>query len=192
VEIVNKITMKTIEAQPEPRSITEKRDIAHVFGTATGYRSGSTNYGVFCKFEGNFEAVNLETGEIYKSRNLLLPEIIESLLMEQLVSLGAKAGKMKTQDDPGSPGTPSSEPVDFAFCVGVKPIFEKDGKTIVERGQGYEYTVKPIMESKVSDSLAHIREVSDKARKALPAPGKTAQETAASPQGGHKAAQGRK
>jgi hypothetical protein len=173
VEIVNKITMKTIDAQPKPRSVTERADIAHVFGTATGYRQGSTNYGVFCKFEGNFEAVNLTTGEVFRSRNLLLPQIVEAMLLEQLTSLGAKAGKVRTADTEGTPGTPASEPVDFAFCLGVKPIFEKDGKTLVERGQGYEYTVKPIMESKVSDSLAHIREASEKARnapKALPAP----------------------
>jgi hypothetical protein len=173
VEILNKITMKTIGAQPKPRSVTEKKDLCHIFGTAIGFREGSTTYGVFRKFEGNFEAVDLQSGEVFKSKWLLLPEIVEALLTEQLTNLGAVGGRMKTADDKGTEGTPSETPVDFAFSIGVKPIFEKDGKTIVDKGQGYEYTVRPMMESKQADSLAHLREVSSKARQpALPAPEK--------------------
>lgn len=172
MEILNKITMKSINAQPKPRSITERKDLCHIFGTATGFREGSTTYGVFRKFEGNFEAVDLSSGEVFKSKWLLLPPIAEALLTEQLLSLGATAGRVKTQDDKGAEGTAASSPVDFAFSVGVKPIFEKDGKTIVERGQGYEYTVSPIVESKQADSLQHLRLISQKARgHALPAPG---------------------
>jgi len=172
VEILGKITMKNIGAQPKPRSVTERKELCHIFGSCESFQEGSTTYGIFRKFEGRFEAVDVMTGEVFRSKYLLLPEIAEALLTEQLIALGAVAGKVKTAEDKGSAGTPGREPVEFAIAVGVKPIFEKDGKTIVERGQGYEYSVRPLVESRRADSLSHLRALSQSVREgtALPAP----------------------
>jgi hypothetical protein len=162
VEIVNKITMKSIGAQPKPRSVLVPTDLAHIYGTARTFKEGSSTYGIFRSFIGEFEAVNLETGEVTRSNRVLLPPVAEKLLTEQMLQLGAKPGREKTATDAGTEGTEGSSAVDFAFVISVKPQFEKDGKTIVERGQGYEYGIRPLIESRVSDTLAHLREHSKK------------------------------
>lgn len=169
MEIVNKITMKSIGAQPKANSVEAPREVAHIFGVARSFKTGSSNYGFFEKFVGDFEAVNTETGEVYASQTLLVPSIVEQLLKGALTAAGAEAGKV------GAPGTRGQDvdgkvadtPVEFAFIVGVKPTTKREG---ANAGQGYEFTVKPMIESKRSDTLASLREVSQKARKALPAP----------------------
>jgi len=158
MQIVNKISMKTIDAQPKARSVTEPQELAHIYGSARTFKEGSSTFGIFRSFIGEFEAVTLATGEVTRSNRILLPPVAEKLLTEQMLALGAVAGKEKTATDPGTEGTAGSSPVDFAFAIGVKPQFEKDGKTIKAQGQGYEYTLRPLMETKVSDSLAHLRE----------------------------------
>jgi len=164
MQILNKITMKSIDAQPKARSVTAPRLLAHIYGTARTFREGSSAFGIFRSFIGDFEAVTLETGEITRSNRILLPPVAEKLLTEQMLSLGARPGKERTATSAEEEGQEGSSPVDFAFAIGVKPQFGPDGKTIVERGSGYEYTLEPLMETKVSDTLAHLRETVKKAK----------------------------
>lgn len=163
MQFVNKITMKTIDAQPKARSVTRPEVLCHIFGVARNFRLGSSTFGLFHSFIGDFEAVNLKTGEVTKAGRILLPGIAEKLLIERMLAAGATPGKERTATEKEEDGEPTKTPVEFAFAIGVKPLFEKDGKTIAERGQGYEYTLHPIVEMKESDSLTHLREASRKA-----------------------------
>lgn len=170
MNILNKITMKAIGAQPAPHSITEPKALAHLYGKANGFKTGSTTYGFYDKFNGEFEAVNLETGEVFVGSSLLCPPIMENLIKQALVSAGAEGGKIgnKAAHEKDIEGKDTESPVLFAFEVGVKPTAKKEGQR--ETGSGYEYTVKLLTESRRSDALSELRAVSAKARNALPAP----------------------
>ncbi len=167
--IIPKITMKTVDAQPAPRTVTVKEDLVHIFGRAERVNEGSTTYGIFHKYKGTFEAVNLKTGEVYRSSALLLPEIADGILLPEMLARGATLGKEKTAKTPEETGEPVSkdaQPVDFALAIGVVPQESKD-----ESGRGYQYSVRPLMEATTADPLASLRAVSQDAQKlALPAP----------------------
>ncbi len=167
--IIPKITMKTVDAQPAPRTVTVKEDLVHIFGRAERVNEGSTTYGIFHKYKGTFEAVNLKTGEVYRSSSLLLPEIADGILLPEMLARGATLGKEKTAKSPEESGQPVSadaQPVDFALAIGVVPQESKD-----ESGRGYQYSVRPLMEATTADPLASLRAVSQDAQQlALPAP----------------------
>jgi len=161
--------MKKIGAQPAPWSVEEARDLAHIIGKANGFKTGSTTYGFYDKFHGEFEAVNLETGEVFVAPALLCPPMMEMLIKQALVNAGAEGGKVGVGRQPDTEGKDASAAVMVGFILGVKPVPKKeDARENV--GQGYEYTVRFLAEPKRSDALAELRALSDQSRKALPAP----------------------
>ncbi len=152
MEIIPKITMKTIGAQPAPRTVEKKADLAHIYGRADRVNEGSTLYGIFHKYKGVFKAVNLSTGEVFQSSNLLLPEIADGILLAEMLAAGATLGKEKTAKDAEQSGEKvKGNPIEFAVCIGVIPQETKDGS-----GRGYQFTAKPIVESTTADPLAHL------------------------------------
>lgn len=129
MEIVSKLTLKTIGAQPKPHSVKENTALASIYGRVRGKKVGQSTFGDFIKFEGEFEGVNLATGEVFRSGALILPKVLESLLA------GAVDGE---------------NTVDFAVEVWAKP--SEKGNT------GYEYGIKPLIEPAASDELAQLRQ----------------------------------
>jgi hypothetical protein len=164
VEILNKITMKAIGCQPPAGSVTEPQVLCHLFGTAVSFKTGSTNYGFFQKFRGDFKALNVDTGDLYNSPYLLVPELIETLIKDELVRVGATAGKVgnKSLQQAEIDGTDAPTPVEFHFEIGVKPAPKKTEGA--DKGSGYQYTVRTVSESKVADPHAHLLEAAQKAR----------------------------
>ncbi|WYA79124.1 ssDNA binding protein [Salmonella phage PKJ.Ry.20.3] len=128
MEIVSKLTLKTIGAQPKPHSVKENTALASIYGRVRGKKVGQSTFGDFIKFEGEFEGVNIATGEVFRSGALILPKVLESLLA------GAVDGE---------------NTVDFAVEIWAKP--SEKGNT------GYEYGVKPLIEPAASDELAALR-----------------------------------
>ncbi|MGC8541025.1 MAG: hypothetical protein ACP5QA_10400 [Phycisphaerae bacterium] len=153
-EIISKITMKTVGAQPAPRSVTKKEDLVRIYGRADRVSEGSTTYGIFHKYKGDFKAVNLITGEAFRSGTLLLPEIADPLLLNAMLAAGATLGKEKTAKTPEVEGEKvKGEPIFFGLIIGVIPQESAD-----ESGRGYQYTVKEAFESQVADPFAAIEE----------------------------------
>ncbi|WWT39187.1 ssDNA binding protein [Enterobacteria phage PRDteal] len=128
MEIVSKLTLKTIGAQPKPHSIKGNTALASIYGRVRGKKVGQSTFGDFIKFEGEFEGVNIATGEVFRSGALILPKVLESLLA------GAVDGE---------------NTVDFAVEIWAKP--SEKGNT------GYEYGIKPLIEPAASDELAALR-----------------------------------
>ncbi|AAX45597.1 ssDNA binding protein [Enterobacteria phage PR4] len=146
MEIVSKLTLKTIGAQPKPHSVKENTALASIYGRVRGKKVGQSTFGDFIKFEGEFEGVNIATGEVFRSGALILPKVLESLLA------GAVDGE---------------NTVDFAVEIWAKP--SEKGNT------GYEYGVKPLIEPAASDELAALRN-QVKAALPAPAAGEAAAE----------------
>ncbi|WWT37792.1 ssDNA binding protein [Enterobacteria phage PRDasparagus] len=158
MEIVSKLTLKTIGAQPKPHSIKENTALASIYGRVRGKKVGQSTFGDFIKFEGEFEGVNIATGEVFRSGALILPKVLESLLA------GAVDGE---------------NTVDFAVEVWAKP--SEKGNT------GYEYGIKPLIEPAASDELAQLRQTVKAAALPAPAKEAATEAPAAAAKGKGKA-----
>ncbi len=99
-----------------------------IFGVANGIKTGTTQYGEWTAFQGQFEATNYVDGLSYASNQAFITEPIQSMLVQALQN---------------------SDAVDFAITVDVK---RRDD---LERG--YEYITTPHMQTQESDPLAHLR-----------------------------------
>lgn len=141
-ERIRKITIKTVCGGVDFDKLVaakEKRlDLMTLFGVARLARPGSSDYGMYTAFLGEFVAVNMETGEEFGSSKLLVPKILE----EQLAGLVGQEGGRE---------------VKFAVVIGVR----YEPKSQVK----YEFTLRPLVETADASVIAELREV---AMKALP------------------------
>ena len=141
-----KITVKDVMGPlVRPNDGDKPTDLFTVIGHATGIRSGEDKYHAGQEFHaltGEFEAVNLATGEIFWAPQCFIPEPMHSLIVAQLTS-----GKVKA--------------LKFSAMVGYKYA-----KTSV----GYEFIVKPLLKPEKSDALEELRASLPQpiAQKALP------------------------
>ena len=79
-QILKKISVKTVCGSISKALIAQLKDnggksvaVMRVLGVATGSKTGQTAFGAWTALTGSFEGTNLETGEIYKAQNLLMP-----------------------------------------------------------------------------------------------------------------------
>jgi len=136
-ESIKKISIKTVCGTPT-RVVTgqssdgkdviefEKKNLMRVGGICTGTKSGETTYGTYTVLRGQFEAVDLETGETYRSSKCFLPDDVIDLISTQFYSENVKA-------------------IEFGFIIGVRP---NDSQI------GYEYTAESILETSKNDPLS--------------------------------------
>lgn len=131
INLVSKITVKTIKAQPAKGSVKDAQMIATLYGRCTSKSAGTSDFGEFIRFKGEFEGVNADTGEQYRAGVLIVPKVLESML----------DGAITPDSDDNA--------VDFAVEVWVEPA---DTMT------GYTYNIKPLIEPSESDALSQIRQ----------------------------------
>lgn len=144
LSIVSKLTIKTLKAQPARHSVESEQMIATIYGRCTDKKAGTSDHGDFIRFKGEFEGVNVKTGEVFRSGDLIVPKTLESLLDSAISLEGNNA-------------------VDFAVEVWVEP----NEKSIT----GYSYAIKPLIKPAESDVLAGLRELAaPSVQKALEAP----------------------
>ncbi len=133
--MVRKITAKVVCGKPDKKEIINSEGeplwLMAVYGRVTRAVEGETDYGKFLKFKGTFEAVNLATGEEFKSMNLILPPIAEELVEEALAGEGVTT-------------------VDFALNVGVR----RDDDSIA----GYQWVAESVRASDAGDPLSNLRQ----------------------------------
>lgn len=144
-KIIAKLSLKAMGATPSKGSLEPGKPVvlAAIYGVANKSEIITTNFGESTRFSGNFEGVNAQTGEIFRSGKAFLPAIVESMLEEAVASV----------EDGG---------VEFAFEIGAEHS---------EKGNmGYAYTVRPLRKMAESDSLSHLRDEVKSHLHALPAP----------------------
>jgi hypothetical protein len=137
--ILKKITVKDVCGEIKKPATTTW--LVRVVGIARDYEIGTTNFGQFVRFKGQFRAIKIETGEVFDSGAMILPDIANNLIYGALSQDGSNA-------------------VEFAFDLGVKP-----SKSPTE----YDYIVSSLIESKEADPLAALLSNAP-ALPALPAP----------------------
>ena len=140
---IKKISAKTVCGKIEiPKN--KKEDLFSIMGIANGTKMTVTQYGEAIGFVGDFEAVNIATGEVFRSPIAYIPDPAQGLLI----------AKLKTHPD-----------VQFSFIVGT---FASTNSVT-----GYEYSVRPINAGEQADALKALRAMTRAALPAptrLPAP----------------------
>lgn len=117
-------------------------DLFRVYGRSLGCRADNSLYGRFVEFQGQFEAIDLQTGVISTASKLFLPEPIQTALEQATMSEDNKTG------------------IDFAFDIYIQEY--KSDTT----GAGYEFKTKTVLDVKQSNALDDLKSKLP----ALPAP----------------------
>ena len=132
--ILRKITLskmgcdvKTIKAAVAEVDEGDTITLARVFGVASGYKSGQTDKGEYVLLLGEFSGANAITGETFASAKAILPTFIA----ENFVPVLQQHGN-----------------AEFAIEIGAK----RSDSAVT----GYEFTMRPLTESKSSDRLAAL------------------------------------
>lgn len=133
LNLVSKLTVKTLGAQPARQSIKSATMLATIYGRCTNKEAGSSDHGEYIKFKGEFEGLNVSNGESYRANVMIVPKILEGLL-DQAIQLD------------------EANAVDFAVEIWAHP----NEKSIT----GYSYGIKPLIEPEESDALAQLRKIS--------------------------------
>ena len=152
MQVITKISPKTLKASPKMKLITidgkqvprcdGEQTLFRVLGRAVGVKTGTTDFGDFVAFTGDFRATVIATGEVFRSSKVFLPESVVGML--QAAMQESNAG------------------VEFAFDIGA---VEANTPT------GYQYTVKSLIETpEESDPLANLLALVKNSAPALPAP----------------------
>lgn len=142
---IGKITMATIGAgKIAKRAVLEEKELvtARIFGIASGIKLRANIAGD--KFEaiaGNFEATNMETGEIFGSGILFLPAGLHEKLLEPLKN--------------GEDGLT----IQFGLEISAFPA---------SNPQGYSWKAKNIVQVAQADPLADLRKQAMDGMKLLP------------------------
>lgn len=143
MEHVNKITIASVEAQPKKDSVKGEVQLMMVMGLVSAYSVGSTSYGDYLLFRGNFEAQNVETGKRYHSTKLILP--------------GGSGDDLQLLVDNGE-----GSQIEFGFLISAKE--NKESNT------GYVYSATPLVEGKETKAMDDLRGRIEKTLKSLPKP----------------------
>lgn len=109
-----------------------------VFGRATSVEEKLSDYGPYCLFKGAFEAVNLKTGESFRSGLLIIQGPAEGMLQGAVSFIGQEGGE-----------------VPFGYEIGVKYVKN-------EQGNPYQFTARDLLENSsiaMTDPLAELRSV---------------------------------
>lgn len=137
-----KLTVATIGGAPE-RAKTEKTrvGVATFIGIATGTKmveNQNEPEKPYVAVTGNFEAVNLYTGEIYRSGILYLPTGLHDLVVNMLDQV--KGDEDRSKFDKAA--------VEFALQIDAEPA---------DNAAGYQYVGKSLLPPQKADALSHLR-----------------------------------
>lgn len=122
IEQLKKITIGACEAQPDMDLLAKleknggNQPLLDVYGVATKFKPGQSNFGDYISFIGNFRAIRHADKQAFASGKIILPKMLEE-------GLWAAMG-------------PEVNNVQFAFRIGVK--FNKKLAT------KYEYTAESL------------------------------------------------
>ncbi len=137
MEILRKITIKTcggfsiarIKEVMADAKLEEGQStpLLRIAGQSTGAKTGQTDKGQFTKLLGSFVGTDMTTGEQFQSGQCILPEFIGGTLGSALLA---------------------GESVRFAFEISAR---RKDNAIT-----GYEFAIKPLIDTKPTDAMAEL------------------------------------
>lgn len=130
-KILKKVSIATVCTNHKGfKTLEAATDVMRIMGLARAFETGTSTYGEYFKFKGEFTAIDLATGETAIGAVAFLPSPVDALLASTIRELG-EGGK----------------PVEFGFDIRVIPD---------ETEVGYHYEVKTLIESKPSNPMAAL------------------------------------
>jgi hypothetical protein len=117
--------------------VDQEIELYSLLGVCKGIKTGISTYGNWTSFEGNMEAVNFVTGEIFSSSTCFIPEPLNTILIDALEK---------------------NETIEFSFKVHAKRLANDPQTGAIS----YEYIVEPIKAAQETDPLKHLRDLSPK------------------------------
>lgn len=144
MQIARKITVGTINGIRGGFVVAEgeTRLVGRIYGMAGAVETKESTYGPYQRFKGEFRAIN-EDGEEIGAPILMLPEPASGMLAAALATESGKSG------------------VQFGFDIFVQSTPKKQ-----PGDRGYQYVIKPLLETAPSDPLKALAA----SLPALPAP----------------------
>lgn len=112
-----------------------KQNLMRVFGQCDKIKLGNTTYGETVEFQGQFEATDALTGEVYRGARLFLPPVIQEMVRAEVVEAEQVNGEGKAG-------------VQFAFDIGADSA---------NTPHGYQYTITPLTAPTAADPLAAMK-----------------------------------
>lgn len=148
IAALRKLTTKTIMGERVFRPEEKERYLYRIAGTASGTRTGQTDYGTWIAFIGNFTA-RRHDGKLYASPRAILPQPMQDMLEAQ-ISISLADGLAAA----------------VSFAVDIF-IIQSDSSI------GYEYLSRPVLEAQ-NDAMSLLEASFEKVPlpKGLPAPEK--------------------
>jgi len=136
---VNSLNIRKMFTQAELKAIasSENVQVCRIIGKVTELEADKGQYGDYYNLFGDFEAWNLQTGEVLGARKCNLPGLAEAEIVAQYQILKEKAKKGESVE------------IHFGFDFSVMPNDKKESV-------GYEFASAPLMKQTV-DPLAALR-----------------------------------
>lgn len=154
-EMLKKLTLKGCGVQPDAEMVAKlekmwekdkksaRIEVLDIIGIARKAKPGTSTYGDYLRFAGQFKATNLLTKQEFTAGACILPAFLE----EQLFSvMGAEA----------------VNDVQFAFRISV--VYDDKG------ARKYQYAAQPLLKAAENDPLAMLEKTVKEATKQLPSP----------------------
>lgn len=104
-----------------------------VIGIAIRTETKETNYGDSVLIHGSFKAIRASDKAVFAAGKAFLPALVTEAIQNGLAMSDGK-------------------PIEFAVEIGKKSVEKKDGT------EGYEYTVKPLIDTSVNSPLEQLAE----------------------------------
>lgn len=104
-----------------------------IIGICNGFKTGSSQYGDWVGFTGQFEAQRFADGQRFVAPVSFIPEPASGMMLSALEQANKRGEEANLQ---------------FAFIIGAK----KSNAAI-----GFEYTVEPVLKASQNDMLAELR-----------------------------------
>lgn len=147
VPLVENGEVVTKDGEPVYKTVQRgiKQNLMRVFGQCDAMKPITTNFGTSMEFQGQFEATNALTGEVYRSSKLFIPDLVESIIVAQ-VEAALAAGK-EAADAAGVPFNGKAG-VQFAFDIGADSA---------NNAHGYQYTITPLVQAAANDPMEALR-----------------------------------
>lgn len=146
---IKKLSVATVYGKIKLADLIEKKKIAVmiVVGTAIATKEGESGYGVWRALQGQFRAINPETGDTFEGPQLFLPDVA---LVPIEVALAGSRG--------------------VEFAIRVVAIYVADNPGRKPGGAPYEYTFEPLLIPVEDNPLDRLMAKIDPAKLALSGP----------------------
>lgn len=134
---IKKLSVKTVYGLIDLEKLInapgKKLDVMTVLGLAVAVKQGTATYGDWTALQGQFEATNCETGEVFSSATLFLPEVALVPIQIALAQEGSRG-------------------VEFAIKIGVE--YNPNKKP---GGSAYSYTFDPLIPPDNNDPVSRLK-----------------------------------